>query len=89
MDTEKTEEKLNELKSLKQNICVTGVLGSGVIALSLFWLMITFRNPDDGTIMGPLACLLPISAVIVDIDENAKKYIQLKKEIKNLQRRTR
>jgi hypothetical protein len=82
MNTKKTK----ELSAIKQDICVCGIFGSTMTVLSLLSLIATVRNPEAINIMCTAMCLAPNIYVANEARKETKKYIQLKREIKNLQR---
>ena len=74
--------KTKELNAIKQDIAVASVIGGKMTVLSLVSLIITVRNPEAINIMYTLICFAPNIYVANEARKATKKYIQLKREIR-------
>lgn len=74
-----------KLKSLKQDVGFHSVLGTPMVILSLYSLIITIRNPEAINLMCTLCCLCPACYAASETYKARKKYIKLKKELKEFQ----
>ena len=74
-----------KLKSLKQDVGFYSAFGAPMTILSLVSSIITIRNPEAINLMCTLCCLCPACYVISETYKARKKYIKLKKELKDFQ----
>ena len=77
--------KTKELNAIKQDIAFASVIGGKMTVLSLVSLIATVHNPESINVMCTAMCLAPNIYVISEARKETKKYIQLKREIQNLQ----
>lgn len=72
-----------KLKSLKQDITFAGILGTPMAILFLGSLVATIRNPAAINLICTLSCLSSAGLIASFGYRDAKKYIQLKKNLQN------
>lgn len=74
-----------KLKSLKQDVGFNSAFGVPMTILSLVSSIITIRNPEAINLMCTLCCFGPACFVTSEAYKARKKYIQLKKVLKDFQ----
>ena len=85
MNTQKTEEKQNELNYQKWKTAYSASYSLAFTLPLAAILYISANEPKASNILPLILCFCMFGATIPNVYKDAKKCIQLKKEIKNLQ----